>query len=106
MELHTTNIQGAVAERHDLTFVAQSGDFQAVGQGLGIDHPRVISAHEDVLMQTLEDIVVLGDGLCGAQLGMTVLVEVAQVSGSLYAMEDVVQIDQLAAEALTDSLLA
>ena len=81
VELYAVDVHGAMAEGHDLTFVADGGYLQALGELLAADYPRVVAAHGDALGEACEDGV---DAHLGAFSG--------------YAMENVGEVLQLSAE--------
>ena len=89
VELDAADVQLLVLEGHDLAFVAEGGDFEAVGETVAADHPGVVASHGDAAGQTGEDGVV-------AQLGA--------LGG--YAVEDVGEVLELGAEDLADGLMA
>lgn len=89
VELDAVDVVLTMAERHDLSFVALGGDLQTVGEACLVDHPTVVSAHDDAAGQTIEDIVV---GKLGA-LGC-------------HAVEHFRQVGQSAAKELADGLVA
>ena len=63
MELDTVNIERAMAQSHNLPFIACSGDFEAAREIGRAHHPRVVSSHSDALGQSIKNRVdsVLGD---------------------------------------------
>lgn len=89
MELYTVDVVVAVAECHDLAFVALGGHFKAWGEVVVADYPGVVSTHGETWGDMVEDIVA---GEVGAF--------------RCYSVEDFGEIGEGAAEGFAYSLMA
>ena len=89
MELQAAQVEAAVAQRHHLALRAQGDGLEARGQRGGVDHPGVVAS----------------DGEFRRQAGEQVILRRA-AAGRLHAVEDIVQVDERAAEGLAERLLA
>ena len=88
MELDATDIKFAMAEGHNLSFVADGSDFEAVWEILLRNHPRVIAPNGDITLNTAEDGVVGND-----------------MTGRGDTMKDVAEVLEFASEGLSDCLM-
>ena len=88
MVLDATDVVLLVSERHDVALVGDAGHFEAVGQCVCIDHPRVVASHLDALGKPCEEVVVGGDG-----------------GRSRHAVIDFGEVGELAAKAFADGLM-
>ena len=89
MELDAAYVQFAVAESHNLTFVAFGGHFETRRQPLTGYHPRVITSDGDVAFNAAED------GVVGYNM-----------TGRRHTMKHVCEILQLSAKCLANGLMA
>ena len=48
MELDASDVEFAMAEGHDLSFIAYGGHFETVGQAFARYYPRVVASDGDV----------------------------------------------------------
>ncbi len=55
VELYPSDVELAMAQGHDLSFVRNGGDFEAVGETITRDHPRVVAPYGDVGRQACEE---------------------------------------------------
>ena len=88
MELDATHVQCFVAQRHNLPFVANSCDFDTLGQAFARNHPRMIAPNGDVTIDAAEY------GVIGYD-----------VTGRGYTVKDVAQILKLSAKGLANGLM-
>ena len=89
VELHAAQVQTAVPQGHHHPFAADGGAFEAVRQRGGIDHPGVVAPDREDIRQSVEKVIVR-----------------RAAAGRLDAVEDFVQVDERAAEGLSDGLFA
>ena len=61
MELDASDVEFAMAESHDLSFIRDGGHFETVGQTLARYYPRVVASDSDVALKPAEDWVVGND---------------------------------------------
>lgn len=67
MELDSADVVVAVTERHDLTFVAEGGYLEAIGEVVSGDDPGVVAAHGETIVavgRAFKDGVGVGMGDC------------------------------------------
>ena len=88
MELDAADIKGFMAEGHHLSLIADSSDFEAIGEILIRHHPRVITADGDIPFYATENRIVAHD-----------------MTGGSDTVEDIRQILQLATKDLTYGLM-
>lgn len=89
MELYAVDVMLAVALCHDLSFWADRRHFEAGRQIVARHHPRVVSSYRELLGDALENIVFF-----------------RPETRSLYAVEDIGQVDEPCAKSLADGLMA
>ena len=87
MELYAVDVMLAVAQCHDLSFWADRRHFEAGRQIVARHHPRVVSSTD--CRDALENIVFF-----------------RPETRSLYAVEDIGQVDEPCAKGLADGLMA
>ena len=88
MELDTTDIESLVTQGHHLSLIADSSDFEAIGEILIRHHPRVITADGDIPFYATENRIVAHD-----------------MTGRSDTVKDIRQILQLATKDLTYGLM-
>ena len=67
MELDAADVVVAVTERHDLTFVAEGGYLEAIGEVVSGDNPGVVASHGETIVavgRAFKDGVGVGMGDC------------------------------------------
>ena len=89
VELHSAQVQRPVAQGHHLPLGADGGALQAAGERPGVHHPGVVAADGELLRQAHEQVVVRHPA-----------------AGGLHAVEDVLEVDERAAEGLAEGLFA
>ena len=88
MELDAAHVERLVAQSHDLSFIAFRNDFKTIGKAVGVDNPRMVSAHGEPLWH----------------VGKQWVVRVGALRR--YAMKHVVEILEFPTEHFTDGLMA
>ena len=88
MELYAADVEGAMAQGHDLPFLALCGHFEAVGEGFARDNPGVVAAYGEGCRETVEEVVVGGE-----------------TDGRLHAVKHVGEVLQARTEGFADGLM-